>query len=933
MEMTKIVRMAILSTIIAVGLAAITAVHVYYIRDVQRESREVLQHSTAILADRLNGRIREMVHAVESFGAFVTATPSLPNSDAFDHYARQAVLTHATLRALQFVNINGVIVQVFPVEGNESVLGIDLTPLADWAYLEEARRSQRTLVDPNPGPLVQGPMGSIIRTPLYREDAFLGWVQGVYDVENLMHGTEIELNPRQLMQLVDSRGNILLGSTVIPDTTISAPIESGDSMWQLRVAWANPERRVCSVLLASIWGGGLCLIAAALWILHVGWRKEDKLSLAVRWRTAQIEENERKLSAAMRVARLSYWEDNFENRVSWSKDGCRILGVPIDEHSWTWARFMELVYPDDRRLLNESRKLAMQGKSNYQISFRVVHPDGEVQYFEAVGESVLGETGQPIRMIGAVQDVSEQKRAEEKLRESEKRFRDISHSMADWIWEVDKKGHYTFVSDTVKNVLGYDSHELIGKTPFDLMPEEECTKSKNYFFKIASKSLSIRDLVNWNLAKDGTRICLLTNGIPIFDGDGELQGYRGVDKDITRQKQIEAEKALIEDQLRQAQKMEVVGRLAGGVAHDYNNALSVIMGYTELVMDKIDLAEPLRDDLNEVLKAAKRATDITRQLLAFARKQTIMPKVLNLNENVESMLKMVRRLIGEDITLAWLPGADLQSIKMDPSQIDQILANLCVNARDAIPGVGKITIETKKVTFDTAYCANHHGFIPGRFVMLTVSDNGCGMDKEILDNIFEPFFTTKDVDKGTGLGLSTVYDIVKQNNGFINVYSEPGAGTAIKIYLPQHEDNAIDIQWQNTEDIPSGHGETVMVVEDDPSILKLAEKILKGLGYIVLTANRPKGAIKLVKEHVGEIHLLITDVIMPEMNGLELVSSIQTLYPNLKCVFMSGYTSDAIAHHGVLDEGINFVQKPFSKEDLARTVRTALDEVSISVQG
>ena len=346
----------------------------------------------------------------------------------------------------------------------------------------------------------------------------------------------------------------------------------------------------------------------------------------------------------------------------------------------------------------------------------------------------------------------------------------------------------------------------------------------------------------------------------------------------------------------------------------------------------MDLSEPTHEDLGEVLKAAKRATDITRQLLAFARKQTIIPEVLNLNENVESMLKMVRRLIGEDISLAWLPGAKLSSVKMDPSQIDQILANLCVNARDAIPGVGKITIETKQVTFDTAYCAYHHGFIPGQFVMLTVSDNGCGMDKEILDNIFEPFFTTKDVDKGTGLGLSTVYGIVKQNNGFINVYSEPGEGTAIKIYLPQHKDNAIDIPWQETEDIPSGHGETVMVVEDDPSILKLAKKILKGLGYIVLTANRPKGAIKLVKEHVGDIHLLVTDVIMPEMNGLELANRIQALYPNLKRVFMSGYTSDAIAHHGILDEGINFVQKPFSKKDLAKTVRKALNEVTISVQ-
>ena len=388
----------------------------------------------------------------------------------------------------------------------------------------------------------------------------------------------------------------------------------------------------------------------------------------------------------------------------------------------------------------------------------------------------------------------------------------------------------------------------------------------------------------------------------------------------------EEEKKKIEAEFLQAQKMEAVGRLAGGVAHDYNNALTVIMGFTELAMDEVDPTEPLHANLEEVRNAARRAAGITRQLLAFARKQTIAPMVLNLNKSVKSILKMLQRLIGEDLSLVWSPGADLWSVKMDPSQLDQILANLCINARDAIAGVGKLTIETNTVTFDTAYCTDHHGFIPGEFVMLSVSDNGCGMDKEILENIFEPFFTTKSPDKGTGLGLSTVYGIVKQNNGFINVYSEPGEGTTIKIYLPRHVGDAVDIQRESTEEIPPGHGETVLVVEDDPSILKFAQRVLEELGYIVLPANRPKEATELVKEHTGGIHLLVTDVIMPEMNGLELVNSLQSLFPDLKHVFMSGYTSNTIAHHGVLDEGVHFVQKPFSKRDLGNAVRKALDE-------
>ena len=313
-----------------------------------------------------------------------------------------------------------------------------------------------------------------------------------------------------------------------------------------------------------------------------------------------------------------------------------------------------------------------------------------------------------------------------------------------------------------------------------------------------------------NTAK-GRQLWARVVGRPEF-ADGKCVKMKGTFQDITEQKKIVA-------QLHQAQKMESIGRLAGGVAHDYNNALSVIIGFTELAIDEAGPNVALHADLEEVLSAATRATDITRQLLAFARKQVVAPKVLDLNENVESMLKMLHRLIGEDIDLAWLPKSSLWPVKMDPSQIDQILANLCVNARDAIEDVGKITIETENTTFDEDYCADHSDFNPGEFVQLAVSDNGCGIDKEILNNIFEPFFTTKDVDKGTGLGLATVYGIVKQNKGFINVYSEPGERTIIKIYLPRHEGEAVETQEGNTAEIPQGRGETVLLVEDDLSIL------------------------------------------------------------------------------------------------------------------
>ncbi|MCF6249072.1 MAG: response regulator [Desulfobacula sp.] len=393
-------------------------------------------------------------------------------------------------------------------------------------------------------------------------------------------------------------------------------------------------------------------------------------------------------------------------------------------------------------------------------------------------------------------------------------------------------------------------------------------------------------------------------------------------------KRRKAEKELkkSEERFRQAQKMESVGRLAGGVAHDYNNALSVIMGFTELALEKTDPKEPLHADLTEILKAAMHAADITRQLLAFARKQTIAPRVLDFNKTVEGMLKMLRRLIGEDISFTWMPGGGLWPIKMDPSQIDQVLANLCVNARDAIKGVGRLIIETGNIVLDKDYCMDHEGFVPGEFILLSVSDNGCGMDREILNDIFEPFFTTKDGDKGTGLGLSTVYGIVKQNKGFINVYSEAGKGTTIKIYLPRHGVEFAPIRKKNMPEINPGHGETILVVEDEPSVLKLTKKILKELGYNLLIAGAPEQALNIVKKYKGESHLIVTDIIMPGMNGPELARKLQTFNPGLKVVFMSGHTANTISHHGVLDEKVCFIQKPFSRRDLAKIVKKALDD-------
>jgi len=387
-----------------------------------------------------------------------------------------------------------------------------------------------------------------------------------------------------------------------------------------------------------------------------------------------------------------------------------------------------------------------------------------------------------------------------------------------------------------------------------------------------------------------------------------------------------SERKRTEEQLRQSQKMESVGRLAGGVAHDFNNMLGVILGNTEMALHQVDPAQPFFAELQEIRKAAKRSADLTRQLLAFARKQTITPKVLELNDTVVGMLKMMRRLIGEDIELVWLPGKTSLPVKMDPSQIDQILANLCVNARDAIEGVGKVTIATGACACDEAGCVQLFESVPGEYVWMSISDDGCGMAKEIMDNLFEPFFTTKEVGKGTGLGLSTVYGIVKQNNGFIHVDSEPGKGTSLKIYLPRHRGKAAQVQRSSAAESTVRSLETILLVEDEPAILKITTMMLRRLGYTVVATARPGEAIRMAEAHPGPIHLLMTDVVMPEMNGRDLANNLLKLYPSLKRLFMSGYTADVIAYHSIIDEGVHFIQKPFSLQALSVKVRNVLDD-------
>lgn len=538
--------------------------------------------------------------------------------------------------------------------------------------------------------------------------------------------------------------------------------------------------------------------------------------------------------------------------------------------------------------------------------------------------------------ISAIRMREQQKQAEYALRQSEERLRSLGDNLPDsyvyqYTYNQDGSLRILYLSAGVERLHGVNAEDAMCDT--SLLSRQINEEQVPDF--IAAELVSRETMADYEielemLHSDGNLHWLQLRSHPRRAADGSIE-WDGVATDITRRKQADAEKQAAEEekerlglQLLQAQKMESVGRLAGGVAHDFNNMLGVILGHTEMAMENLDPSDPLYEDLDEIHLAADRSAELTRHLLAFARKQTVVPVVLDLNNTVSGMLKMLRRLIGEDITLAWHPKLDLWPIKVDPSQIDQIMANLCVNARDAISDVGKITLDTGNRSFDDEFCSMNPDFQVGDYVRLSVSDSGCGIDSDTLTHIFEPFFTTKNLGQGTGLGLSTVYGCVSQSNGFIHVYSELGRGTTFNIYIPRYL-GSDEITSKKSKDIEVVCGnETILLVEDDYSILRLVYKMLQRLGYQVLTANSLNEAIQVAAEHPNEITLLLTDVVMPEMNGFDLARHLCDLYPNMKSLFMSGYTADVVAIRGLINDDVHLVQKPFTLIELASTLREVL---------
>jgi two-component system, cell cycle sensor histidine kinase and response regulator CckA len=607
-----------------------------------------------------------------------------------------------------------------------------------------------------------------------------------------------------------------------------------------------------------------------------------------------------------------FWKVNASacTRLGYSEQELLTLGIrDID------PQFPEEGWPGRWQLLKKAGSLHFDTVHRTRDG-RLIPVDITTNFIELEGEEYN---------CAIVRDISAYKQAEAALKRSEERFELAMRASSDGVFDWNLTTQEIYFSPGWKKMLGYEDHELAND--FAVWQQLTDPADQPRSWEILQEHLQgKRDRYEMEFRmrhKSGSWVDILSRAGAIFAADGTPVRVVGTHVDITARNQAAAEKEKLQLQLTQAQKMESVGRLAGGVAHDFNNMLGVILGYTEMLLEQGEEDKGRRLALEGIHQAAQRSAKLTGQLLAFARKQTVAPKILDLNQTVAGMLTMLGRLLGEGIKLVWRPEGQLATVKIDPSQIDQILVNLCVNARDATDGAGTITIETGNVAVDAGYHRSHPEAIAGDYVLLAVSDSGCGMDKETQAHLFEPFFTTKEPGKGTGLGLATVYGIVRQNNGFVNVYSEPGRGTAFRIYLPRHGDGVAAAP--DTVEGPSLTGSgTILLVEDEPMILEMTTLVLRKQGYQVLATLSPGEAVRIAETHPCRIDLLLTDVVMPEMNGRDLANTLLARTPDLKCLFMSGYNADLIAHHGVLDQGVHFIQKPFSMKELVTRIKAAL---------
>jgi PAS domain S-box-containing protein len=584
-------------------------------------------------------------------------------------------------------------------------------------------------------------------------------------------------------------------------------------------------------------------------------------------------------------------------------------------------------------LMSDSREkcpvtLAFEDGEVHRVE-RQVKINGSSRYFEITASPLKDSSGVITAGVELVRDITKRKRIEAELIESERRFRSILDGIHLIAVMLDRQGNITFCNDFLLELTGWERDEIMGRNWFDtVLPANDRERTLAVFTTVILTSSFPSYHENEIISRAGERRLIAWYNTILKDAHGEVVGIASLGDDITKRRQDEEEQMRLQIQLRQAQKMEAVGQLAGGIAHDFNNILTAIGGYGALLLMKMKTHDPLRNDVEQILASSERAAHLTHSLLAFSRKQIINPKPVDLNRIVQGIEKLLSRLIGEDIDFKARLAAGHLTVMADSGQIEQVLMNLATNARDAMPGGGLLTIETVSVSLDDDYSKSHTYVIPGKYALLSVTDTGMGMHETTRERIFDPFFTTKEVGKGTGLGLAMVYGIVKQHNGYINVYSEPGRGTSFKIYLPLISVSAAQSKLQHTAVAPVRGKETVLLAEDEAAVRKLMRAILEEFGYTVVEAVDGEDAVRAFTENKDRIELIVLDVVMPKMNGKEAYNRIRQARPGIKVLFTSGYTADIVHKKGILEEELSFISKPVAPQEFIRKIQEVLGKSS-----
>ncbi len=820
------------------------------------------------------------------------------------------------------------ITYVVPYEGNERALGYEPASNPQLSQVMElAKRDQLPKMTP-PIRLVQeigSQKGAVVYLPVFsggHSGPLRGYVASVLRLGSFLQQITIGQNPDhpymtvELLVTEEGEAPQVVASTSVEHNARGYSETRFLSIFGRTFAFRMHPERAFSELhplhapwMVALAGGGLTAVVAILVGLTV--RQRHDLELLVDQRTRSLVDSEevfRRLFSKNPVpVALSCVDD--QRFVNVNEAFLATLGYVREEVIGATPGELGM-FPDTGRFIRLMKEFTGKGSLD-PVEFEIRHKNGAVLYALFSGEVVrIRET---LHYLTVMVDITPLKRAEaERLR-----LVTAIEQASEIIAVTDTRGVIQYANPAFEAITGFSSEEVLGKT-FAIL--NSGTQSPAFYREMWD---TIRSGKTWagrfiNKRKDGVLYTEEATISPVRDEAGAVVNYVVVKRDITHELKLER-------QFMQAQKMELVGRLAGGVAHDFNNMLGVILGYTEMALTKISPANPLYADLMAVQESAWRTADLTRQLLAFARKQTVLPRILDLNTVVDSAIRMLGRLIGENIRLEWQPSNDLWPVRMDPSQIDQLLTNFCVNSRDAISGVGRIIMRTDNVILDQDFCADHEGACPGDYVMLSVADTGCGMSAEVLAHVFEPFYTTKGVGEGTGLGLATVYGIVKQNQGFISAESQPGRGATFRIYLPRHT-GAVAAPTHDEASIEAIRGnETILLVEDDVAVLGMTRQMMTTLGYHVLAIGNPQEAIAVARERRGGIHLMLVDVVMPEMNGPELVRQIQLFCPDMRAIFTSSYPPSVVSRNGV-PGNCNFIQKPFSLNALATALREVLQK-------